>query len=122
MARVSIGPPTIPDGRISRVAPLGWWPYARASATCYTVWQLISPLGSFCLRVPLGPIAALAAVACLAVEFLQLTEINVELLKVPVLRWFLGSTFSWHDIACYLVGIAVIVGVDAFLSKRWFLK
>jgi hypothetical protein len=64
-----------------------------------------------------GLIAAVATAACFAVEFLQLTEINTDLLNVPVLRWFLGTTFSWHDIGCYLLGVAVAVISDTFFPK-----
>ena len=105
-------------GLFSRAVPLGWWPYDKSlgdvlyAAAAYLALVLLLP------RAPIGFIAVVGTAACLAVEFLQLTEVNEDLLKVPVLRWFLGTTFSWHDIACYLLGVAVTVGVDAtFFAK-----
>lgn len=105
-------------GIISRALPVGWLLYDKSlgdvlyAMAAYLALVLLFP------RVPIGINAAVAAAACLAVEFLQLTEINADLLTVPVLRWFLGTTFSWHDIACYLLGIAVTASIDAFCSRR----
>jgi Protein of unknown function (DUF2809) len=62
-------------------------------------------------------VAVLAAAACLALESLQLTEVNAYLLAVPALRWFLGTTFSWHDVGCYLLGVALALGLDAILLR-----
>jgi Protein of unknown function (DUF2809) len=99
-------------GIVSRAVPLDWSLYDKSLGD--VLYALAAYLGLALLfpRLPSGAIAALAAVACLAVEFLQLTEINARLLMVPVLRWFLGTTFSWHDVACYLVGVAIAVGLD----------
>ena len=33
-------------------------------------------------------------------------------------RWLLGTTFSWHDVVCYGVGVAGIFGVDVLLLRR----
>jgi Protein of unknown function (DUF2809) len=105
-------------GIISRAVPLGWSVYDKslgdvlyAMAACFALVFLLP-------RVSKGVIAALGTAACLAVEFLQLTEINTHLLNVPVLRWFLGTTFSWHDVVCYLLGIAVAVVGDGIIHGQ----
>jgi Protein of unknown function (DUF2809) len=105
-------------GIISRTVPLGWSYYDKSLGD--VLYGMAAYLGLVFLfpRVPIGINAAVAVAACLAVEFLQLTEINTELLKVPVLRWFLGRVFSWHDIVCYLLGIAFTVGVDVVCSRQ----
>ena len=115
-------PAIIMLGVISRTVPLGWPPYDKSLGD--VLYGMAAYLGLALLlpRLSMRYSAAVAAAACLAVEFLQFTEINVELLKVPVLRWFLGEVFSWHDIVCYLAGIAITVGCDALLSKRSFLR
>jgi hypothetical protein len=104
-------------GTTSRAAPRGWYPYDKSlgdvlyAVAAYLALVILLP------RASKGLIAALATAACLAVEFLQLTEVNADLLTVAVLRWFLGTTFSWHDIGCYILGVAVAFIGDAFFSK-----
>ena len=105
-------------GIVSRTVSLGWQPYDKSLGDVLYAVAAYLALVVLLPRAPIGFIAALATVACLAVEFLQLTEINTELLTVPVLRWFLGTTFSWHDIACYLLGIAVAIALDVLLLRR----
>ena len=80
-------------GVISRVAPLGWPPYDKSLGD--VLYGMAAYLGLVLLlpRLPIGYSAALSAAACLAVEFLQLTEINSELLKVPVCAGFSGRSF-----------------------------
>src|SRR5436190_331039 len=34
-----------------------------------------------------------------------------------VVRWLLGTTFAWHDVACYVVGVAAIFGADVLLLR-----
>jgi hypothetical protein len=104
-------------GIISRVAPMGWYPYDKSLGdVLYAVAAYLALVVLF-PRMSIGLVAALATAACLAVEFLQLTEINTDLLTIPVLRWFLGTTFSWHDIGCYLLGIGVAAVGDAFCTR-----
>src|SRR3954451_22961500 len=87
-------------GGVSRLAPLGWSLYDKSLGDVLYATAAYLALALLLPRAPVRLVAALGAVACLAVEFLQLTEINGRLLTVPVLRWFLGTTFSWHDVVC----------------------
>ena len=32
-------------------------------------------------------------------------------------RWLLGTTFAWHDVACYVVGVVAITAVDGLLLR-----
>jgi type IV secretory pathway TrbD component len=105
-------------GIISRVAPLGWYPYDKSLGDVLYAMAAYLALAFLFPRMSKGYFAALATAGCLAVEFLQLTEINKDLLTLPVLRWFLGTTFSWHDVGCYLLGITVAVACDAFIHKE----
>jgi hypothetical protein len=107
-------------GIVTRVAPIGWPVYDKSlgdvlyAVAAYLAVALLFP------RMPATPVACIAAVACLAVEGLKLTDLNARLLTVPVVRWFLGTTFSWHNIACYLLGIAIAGWLDARLSGCLF--
>jgi hypothetical protein len=105
-------------GAVSRAVPLGWSPYDKSLGDVLYATAAYLALAFLLPRARIGLIAALATVACLTVEFLQLTEINARLLQVPVLRWFLGTTFLWHDVICYLLGVAVAVVLDAFVLRR----
>jgi len=56
--------------------------------------------------------------ACL-LEFaqgLQLAQ-TLGLARGSVLRIMLGDSFSWGDIACYLVGTALALAVDGLLTR-----
>jgi hypothetical protein len=105
-------------GIVSRTFPLGWFVYDKSlgdvlyAVAAYLALALLFP------RWRIGLVALTAGVACLAVEFLQLSEVNARLLTVPVLRWFLGSVFSWHDVACYLVGVALTAWGDLLVQHR----
>jgi hypothetical protein len=105
-------------GITSRAVPLGWSLYDKSLGDVLYATAAYLGLALLLPRASVWRIAGLGTVACLAVEFLQLTEINGQLLTVPVLRWFLGTAFSWHDVACYLLGIALAVGLDALFLPR----
>ena len=105
-------------GITSRAVPLGWSLYDKSLGDVLYATAAYLGLALLLPRMPIWLIATLGTVACLAVEFLQLTELNEQLLTVPVLRWFLGTTFSWHDVACYLLGTALAVSLDSLLLPR----
>ena len=53
---------------------------------------------------------------CLALELFQLTGIP---LRTPQpLRFLLGSSFAWTDIACYAIGAAAVAAIVHLRSKR----
>ena len=57
-------------------------------------------------------VAGWSLLFCLAVETFQLTPIPMRLSGNPVLRLLLGTTFAWHDVACYFVGVGLIWAID----------
>jgi hypothetical protein len=62
-------------------------------------------------------VGAVALVTSFAIELFQLTEIPLRL--PPLVRFALGTEFSWHDMGCYVVGALAAVAVDtAFLAIR----
>ena len=64
-------------------------------------------------RAALLFVALFALVYCFGIELFQLTGIPVELARSrPWVHWFLGSTFAWHDIVCYALGIPLAALVD----------
>jgi hypothetical protein len=57
-------------------------------------------------------VAGWSLLFCLAIETFQLTPIPMRLSHNPLLRLLLGTTFAWHDVACYLVGAVCAWGLD----------
>jgi len=108
---------TVALGLLSRLYPVGWPVYDKSlgdvlyAAAAYLALALALPR-----RRP-GLVAALALALCLAVECFQATGIPARYAHFGPVRWLLGTTFSWHDIACYGVGVAGIFGVDVLLLR-----
>lgn len=51
-----------------------------------------------------------------AIELFQLTGVP-ERMPFPINR-ILGTTFQWHDVACYVVGAAVVTGAHVVVEKK----
>lgn len=66
----------------------------------------------------------LALILMVGIELFQLTHIPLamrssETTVLRLLSILLGTTFSWYDIAAYLIGLIMIVGVDiSLIDKR----
>jgi hypothetical protein len=66
-------------------------------------------------RVRVRGLAALTFTICAALELFQLTDIPLELShRHRIFGVLLGTTFAWHDLACYAVGTAAVA-----LAIRW---
>jgi hypothetical protein len=97
-------------GLESRLHPLGWHLHDKSlgdvlyAAAVYLVVALAG----------LRPLSAslLALGICLAIETFQLTGIGARCDHLLVVRWVLGTTFSWHDVVCYGVGIGMMLALD----------
>jgi hypothetical protein len=106
---------TLVLGIASRRMPLGvsLWDKSLGDALYAVAVYLV-----FALAVPSAPPSALALAAfafSFAVELFQLTGIPATLgQEHGWLGWFLGTTFAWHDVACYAIGVLAI----AALARR----
>ena len=69
-------------------------------------------------RLPAGAAAPPAAAFCLAVECFKLTGLPARCSNVAAVRWLLGTSFSWHNLGCYAVGVALAAAVDVLLLRR----
>ena len=64
-------------------------------------------------RAALLNVALFALTYCFGIELFQLTGIPVEAARSrPWVHWFLGSTFAWHDVVCYALGIPLAAAID----------
>jgi hypothetical protein len=99
-------------GLLGRLCPVGWYPFDKSlgdvayAAAVYLVLALLLP------RKPPLTLALVALALCLAVELFKFTGVPERLSGWLLARWLLGTTFSWHNLGCYLLGVAVIAGVD----------
>jgi hypothetical protein len=114
-ARAAALAATVALGLASRLAPLGapLWDKSLGDAlyavAAYLFFGLLFP------RLVAGRLAVAALAYCLAVEAFQLTGIPARYAGVPGVRWVLGTTFSWHEVWCYVAGIALVW----VLETRW---
>lgn len=108
---------TVALGLLSRLYPIGWPLYDKSlgdvlyAAAAYLALALLLP------RRRSSVIAALALAFCLAVESFQATGIPGHYAHLGPVRWLLGTTFSWHDIACYCIGVAGTFGLDVLVLR-----
>ncbi len=108
---------TLVLGVVSRRVPLG------AHVWDKSLGDVLSPVFAYlvlAMAMPRARPRALALVSfaiCFALELFQLTGVPAALgRRQGWVRWFLGTTFSWHDVACYLVGAVVIAAIAWRLS------
>jgi hypothetical protein len=99
-------------GLASRSYSVGWHVYDKSlgdvmyAAAAYLVLAVAFPH-----RAPLI-IAAGSLSFCLAVELFKLTGIPAAHDRLLLVRWLLGSVFSWHNLICYAVGVAASAALD----------
>jgi hypothetical protein len=115
---------TIALGLLSRLYPIGWSLYDKSLGDVLYAVAAYLTLAILWHRKPLTLVAPLALALCLSVEAFQATGIPAHYAHLWPVRWLLGTTFAWHDVACYVIGVAAILGVDWLLlrpgwRKRW---
>ncbi len=106
---------TIALGLLSRLYPIGWSLYDKSlgdvlyAVAAYLAIALVSGR-------PWWIVAPVALIVCEAIEFFQATGVPAQLAaQYPLVRWLLGTTFAWHDVVCYIVGVAAITLIDVAL-------
>jgi hypothetical protein len=108
---------TVALGLLSRLAPIGWPVYDKSLGDALYAVAAYLVLALVLHRWPVCRVAALALAACLAVEAFKFTGLPARYAGYGAVRWLLGTTPSWHNVACYALGIAAIAGADALLLR-----
>ena len=106
-------------GLLSRLHPIGWSVYDKSLGDMLYAVAAYLVLAMLCRWRPAW-VALLALVLCLAIESFQATGILDRYAHITVVRWLLGTTFSWHDIGCYIVGVAGVTVFDAIVLRPRF--
>ena len=66
-------------------------------------------------RTPPSTLGIVAFLVSFAIELFQLTGIPADAPRIVQL--VLGTTFGWHDVACYVVGAALVSGGHHLVRK-----
>lgn len=72
------------------------------------------------LKIKIWKTALFVLLFSFAIEFLQYLNIveKLNLQHSKIARTVLGTSFCWHDILCYVVGIALVISVEYLLRKE----
>ena len=106
---------TLAVGLASRLWPVGWPLYDKSlgdvayAAAAYLALAFVRP------RWRPAVVAGVALAWCVAVEMFQATGIPARYAHFAPVRWLLGTTFAGHDLACYAVGVGLVLLLDV----RW---
>jgi hypothetical protein len=109
---------TIALGLLSRLRPIGWPLYDHSlgdvlyAVAAYIALALVLP------RLRPWHVAPLALVLCWAIEAFQATGVPARYAHIALVRWLIGTTFSWHDMVCYAIGVGLIAFLDVGLLRR----
>jgi hypothetical protein len=103
---------------------IGWPLYDKSLGDVLYAVAAYLALAKVLYRKPPARVALLALAMCVAVETFQATGIPARYAHPWPARWLLGTTFAWHDMVCYVIRVAAILGVDWVLlrpgwQKRW---
>ena len=110
---------TIALGVLSRLHPIGRPLYDKSLGDAlYAVAAYLGLAVLFFRRSP-STVVLLALGWCVAVELFKLTGIPAHHADLGIVRWVLGTTFGWHNLACYAVGVVGIAVIDVLLLRPW---
>jgi uncharacterized protein DUF2809 len=109
---------TISLGLMSRLCPIGWPFYDKSLGDVLYAIAAYLFLALVLFRVRRAVIILLAFGLCIGIECFKTTGIPALLARDhPLVGWLIGTTFSWHNLVCYGVGVAIIAAVDVSLLR-----
>ena len=110
---------TLLFGVASRRLRLGWAVWDKSVGDVLYAVAVYLVLAFLWRRAPARTVGVATFGACFAVEAYQLTGVPATLSRAhPWVHWFLGSTFTWHDVACYALGAALAAVADTRAGGR----
>jgi hypothetical protein len=108
---------TVALGLFSRQQTIGWFVYDKSLGDILYAVAAYLCLALVLFRRSVVLVAFMALTFCLAVECFQATGLPARWAHRTIIRWLLGTSFSWHDIGCYFLGVAIITAVDKLLLR-----
>jgi hypothetical protein len=103
-------------GAASRVWPIGRSLWDKSAGDAAYAMMLAFALSFVWPRMRSLALGITAFALSLAIELFQLTGLPARAPRL--IQIALGTTFAWHDVACYAVGGAAAALVHRFLSQR----
>jgi hypothetical protein len=104
---------TLVFGIVTRRVHLGVMAWDKSAGDALYAAAVYFAIAFVFPRAGLLTVALLALIYCFGIELFQLTGIPVTLARSrPWVHWLLGSTFAWHDVVCYALGIPLAAVVD----------
>jgi hypothetical protein len=111
---------TLVLGIVTRRVPLGVMAWDKSAGDALYAAAVYFAIAFVLPRAAILAVALLALIYCFGIELFQLTGIPVTLAgSRPWVHWFLGSTFAWHDVVCYALGIPAAALIDRAVSRRF---
>jgi hypothetical protein len=104
-------------GLLSRLRPVGWSVWDKSLGDVLYAVAAYLVLALLFVRRRAGSVGPAALALCLTVEFFQGTGVPARYARYAVVRWLVGTTFAWHDVACYGVGVAAALALDVLLLR-----
>ena len=70
------------------------------------------------LKLPVVTVALFVLLFAFTIEFFQFLNIveKLGLQNVKLARTVIGTSFSWEDIVCYILGIGIVVASEKYKS------
>jgi hypothetical protein len=103
-------------GAASRVWPIGRPLWDKSVGDAAYAMMLAFALSFAWPRMRSLALGVAAVGLAIAIELFQLTGLPARAPRL--IQIALGTTFAWHDVACYAVGGAAAALVHRFLSQR----
>ncbi|HJT75730.1 MAG TPA: DUF2809 domain-containing protein [Gemmataceae bacterium] len=112
---------TLALGLLSRLHPVGFPLWDKWLGDVFYAVAAYLALALLLIRARPSLIPPLALAACFAVEAFKTTGLPARYVGFAVVRWLLGTTFSWYNLVCYVAGVAAITVADVLLLRpgRW---
>ena len=111
---------TLALGIVTRKIPLGVMLWDKSAGDALYAVAVYFALAIALPRASWVTLAPLALIACFGIELFQLTGIPLALAQTQSwhwVRWILGSTFAWHDVLCYALGVPLAAFVHRVAGR-----
>lgn len=105
-------------GVLSRQYPIGSFLYDKSFGDALYASAAYLLLALVFIRQEPIKVGVGALVFCIAIETFKLTGVPAQYSRFLVVRWLLGSIFSWHNVWCYAAGIAFTIWLDVFVLRK----
>ena len=72
------------------------------------------------LKLSVATVATFVLLFAFTIEFLQFLNIveKIGLQNSKLARTVIGTSFSWEDIVCYIIGITIVLVIEKYRFKK----